>query len=203
MTYRSALDMVYAKGGIVVNSAGNGSRKIPRSILSKVLFVANTSVSSRKGMSDLKVRSSNWGYGIDVSAPGDKIVSTVLDGNYKAATGTSMSAPVVAGALALIWSKHPEWSREQVIARLLSTTDRIDELNPNLRNELGTGRVNLERALNDNDHRYTTIIGVKDFITVGSKSLRVLLDGQIDWSTISEDSVELYKIDEDAAGDMS
>ena len=44
MTYRAALDLVYAKGAIVVNSAGNGGRKDPvRSILSKVLFVANTS----------------------------------------------------------------------------------------------------------------------------------------------------------------
>ena len=38
-----------------------------------------------------------------------------------------MSAPVVAGALALVWSKHPEWSKEQVISRLISTADNIDE----------------------------------------------------------------------------
>ena len=149
------------------------------------------------------MRSSNWGYGIDIAAPGDRIVSTVLDDEYKVATGTSMSSPAVAGALALIWSKYPHWSREQVIARLMSTSDRIDDLNRDYMHELGAGRINLKRAVSEGLARPTSVIGVKDFITVGSKSLRVLLDGQVDWLSVGNDTVELYRVsDEEASNDL-
>ena len=63
-----------------------------------------------------------------------------------------MSAPVVAGALALIWSKNPEWTKEQVVSRLLSTTDDISKVNKKeLEAQLGAGRINVERALSDKE----------------------------------------------------
>ena len=44
---------------------------------------------------------------------------------------------------------------------------------------------------------------MKDFITVGSKSLRVLLDGQVDWLSVGNDTVELYRVsDEEASNDL-
>ncbi len=49
---------------------------------------------------------SNGGEKISVSAPGDNVYSTVKDG-YAMDGGTSMAAPMVAGAVAGIWSIYP------------------------------------------------------------------------------------------------
>ena len=47
--------------------------------------------------------------------------STIPKG-YMSLDGTSMSAPHVAGACALILQKHPEWTPEQVKSALMSTS---------------------------------------------------------------------------------
>jgi serine protease AprX len=71
----------------------------------------------------------------DVLAPGHDIVSTlapgsefaelcpacVVDGEYFRAGGTSMSAAVASGAVALLLDAHPKWTPDQVKAALVST----------------------------------------------------------------------------------
>jgi subtilisin family serine protease len=51
---------------------------------------------------------SDYGPGADVAAPGAQILSTALGGGYEWRTGTSMAAPQVAGALALLASVRPD-----------------------------------------------------------------------------------------------
>lgn len=54
----------------------------------------------------LKERSkfSSYGESLDIMAPGEKILSTYLNNQYAVLSGTSMSAPVVSGVIALIIS---------------------------------------------------------------------------------------------------
>lgn len=63
----------------------------------------------------LPARSSNYGVKtVDLFAPGTDIESTIPRNNYAAFTGTSMSAPCVAGVAALIRSYFPSLTAVQV-----------------------------------------------------------------------------------------
>ncbi len=54
----------------------------------------------------------------DVSAPGVDVLSSLPDGEFGELSGTSMAAPHVAGAAALLLERHPEWTVAQVRSAL-------------------------------------------------------------------------------------
>lgn len=90
-----------------------------------------------------------WDIKPDLVAPGVAIDSTVPRG-YLDLNGTSMAAPHVAGAAALIKQKHPDWTPEQVKAALMNTAKPLTDKNgeeypPHVQ---GTGRIQLDKALN-------------------------------------------------------
>ena len=61
--------------------------------------------------------------GADVYAPGDRILSTIPGNEVDYKDGTSMSAPIVAGTAALMWSVNPELTAKQVKEILIESTD--------------------------------------------------------------------------------
>lgn len=64
---------------------------------------------------------SNYGPMVDISAPGVCVGSTFLNGQYSTAgSGTSFSAPLVAGAAALVRAKHPTWTPARVRQAILA-----------------------------------------------------------------------------------
>ncbi|MFQ5707538.1 MAG: S8 family serine peptidase [bacterium] len=78
----------------------------------------------------------------EVVAPGVAINTTKLNGGLSLVSGTSMAAPHVAGAAALLLQLHPEWSPETVKSVLM-------ESSKNLSTDLfaqGSGRIDLLRA---------------------------------------------------------
>lgn len=62
----------------------------------------------------------NWHIKPDVTAPGSNILSTV-PGGYAKLRGTSMAAPHVTGAIALLKEAHPDWSVQQIKGALQTT----------------------------------------------------------------------------------
>src|SRR5699024_965970 len=66
----------------------------------------------------------NWDIKPDVVAPGANIISTV-PGGYQELQGTSMAAPHVTGAIALLKEAKPDWSNEQMIGALKTTAKPI------------------------------------------------------------------------------
>ena len=59
----------------------------------------------------------------EVAAPGVGILSSSPRGEYATLSGTSMAAPHVAGAAALLLSRHPTWTPAQVKSALAQTAD--------------------------------------------------------------------------------
>lgn len=150
-----------ARGGIFISSAGNtpsGARFYPAAY-ERVISVASTN------HNDKKAWYSNFGDHVDISAPGGEtnnnsgvgvvggVYSTNLfdggENSYAYFQGTSMASPHVAGVAALIVSKFPDLTNDEITARLLNTADDISEANPGMGHLLGTGRLNAFRALTE------------------------------------------------------
>lgn len=133
------------KNCLVVAAAGNGGADTdfyPASY-EYVFSVANTT------STDVKHSTSNYGYQVDVAAPGSLINSTWSGNSYTQLTGTSMASPVVAGAAGIVKKQFPSYNGLQIAERLKVTADNIYPVNPSFINKLGSGRINLFRALTD------------------------------------------------------
>lgn len=61
-----------------------------------------------------------------VSAPGVSIYSAAPDGQYESKNGTSMAAPIVSGAVALLKSVDKNLTTDQIITLFKKTGDHID-----------------------------------------------------------------------------
>jgi subtilisin family serine protease len=72
-------------------------------------------------------------------------VSTAPGGKYAVVSGTSFSAPIVSGAIALLASLQNRGNSQGAL--VLTSADTIDQLNPGFEKMLGKGRVNALRAL--------------------------------------------------------
>lgn len=145
-------------GVVLVASAGNDGTDTPSfpAACDSVLAVAATNASNQRASF------SNWGWYVNIAAPGEAVWSCisrnyeydetsllffeVLWGHdgvepYMTNDGTSFSAPIVAGAAALVRSHFPALSPKQVVAQLIVQGDvRLYD------NPIGP-RLNIDRAL--------------------------------------------------------
>ena len=79
----------------------------------------------------------------DLVAPGNRIISCSSKGGYRMKRGTSMSTPVVSGAVALALEKDPLLTNVEIKMMLKDSADDMGFP----RNQQGWGRFNLERFL--------------------------------------------------------
>ncbi len=79
----------------------------------------------------------------DLSAPGTDIMAAKPGGGYQSKTGTSMAAPHVAGAAALLLQAEPNLTPAQIKHKLVHSADKISANAA----ETGAGRLNVFNAL--------------------------------------------------------
>jgi len=147
---RQAVAYAYNKGCLLVGASGNydpDSQGNPGVSYpgSDPYVLAVTATDKTDKVADY----SGTGPEVDLAAPGDYISSDWWSKtnitSYAHASGTSMSAPFVAGEAALIWGQHPEWTRDQVI-QILETGVK-DLGTPGQDNAFGYGLVDVKLAL--------------------------------------------------------
>lgn len=136
-----------------------------------ILVVGGTSSSLDNGTYHMWAtkpgQGSNYGEEIDICAPALLVYTTTENNTYtKEGVGTSLAAPMVAGAAAYIWSLDPTLDAKKVRDTLLSTPDRaksgdsdsiceykmlnVGDATTKIRNELGS--VGGKTCLNDMDN---------------------------------------------------
>jgi subtilisin family serine protease len=152
----SACNAAQNEGVLIVTAAGNDNSSDSPSYLGTragvIAVAATTSDDSRASFS-------NFGSWVELAAPGSGIYTTAYNrldqtSTYATVDGTSFSSPLTAGAAALLWSANPTMTYQQITTLLLDSADNIDALNPGYEGLLGSGRVNMLRALGDTQHRY-------------------------------------------------
>jgi subtilisin family serine protease len=133
-------------GLLFVAGAGNEQKSADDDPIFPAAFDVESIVSVAATDQDDKLASfSTYGEkSVDLAAPGVKILTTCLGNSYCLDSGTSMSAPHVAGAAALIKTHYPQATVKEIKERLLRGVDRLPHLKGMV---LTSGRLNAARSL--------------------------------------------------------
>lgn len=132
---------------LVVIAAGNNGNDL--SIFPEfpaALKGANMFTIGAANPSGLRAFFSNYGKLVHFLAPGENIESTfpITETNktrYQFASGTSMAAPHVSGMAAVLWSKKPSATVEEIKNAILNSLDMLSN------QDLPRGRARLDKAL--------------------------------------------------------
>lgn len=124
-TYQTAVNAINARNVNIVVAAGNSSALASNYRPGNCVGVITVAASNSGGDQPYF---SNYGAAIEISAPGEDILSTANNGattlgaySYLYKDGTSMAAPHVAGLVSLMLSVNPSLTRAQVLSILQST----------------------------------------------------------------------------------
>lgn len=134
-------------GKIVIAAAGNEGLDTP-SLCAPAYFDSVIAVGGTMGLSELWADAngaSNYGVFLDILAPATNILTINSNGeqrNYLSLHGTSFSAPLISGIAALMLSKNPGLTVDDVKAALSVGATSFDTKHPDKAGKMGAGLVN-------------------------------------------------------------
>ncbi|MBD3318449.1 S8 family serine peptidase [Candidatus Woesearchaeota archaeon] len=165
---KSALENAYDNDVVLIAAAGNSgssSKEYPAGEETVLAIASTTSSDQRSGFS-------NYGAWIDLAAPGSAILSTTYNDSYGVISGTSMSAPLVAGIAGLILSKDSTLSNADVYSILRSSVITVDE-----DEFIGTGISNAYAALQRSSIAHADLTAMEDAVLTGRESISGVANG--------------------------
>ena len=170
---RDSVDLAIAKGIVFISATGNESNRLTNFVEAVTVPAAYPGVLAVSAVTrfDKVPNYSNGGPETEIAAPGggsgkpgegEKIYSTWptyktfegyragIVGPYTYLSGTSMSCPHVSATAALLLTKYPNLTAQQVRVRILATTTDVDATG--FDNATGFGKLNAYKALTENSH---------------------------------------------------
>lgn len=122
----AAVKYALSKGKIIFAAVGNSARKG-----NEPAYPAATPGVVGVGAIDRRIErteESQWGPQVDMVAPGDEIWNACAGGTELCkGHGTSASTALASASAALIWSKHPNWTNNQVLRVMINTMQGNDD----------------------------------------------------------------------------
>ena len=127
---RDAIRRARDKGVLVVAAAGNFGDNADAKPVFPAAYPDDNILSVAATNSKDKLASfSNFGaQTVDLAAPGDHVASTFWKSDYAYMSGTSMAAPYVAAAAAMLRKHHSSWDFGDVSSRLRKSGDALKAL---------------------------------------------------------------------------
>ncbi|NLL83151.1 MAG: S8 family serine peptidase [Lentisphaerae bacterium] len=144
----SVLDYAAANNHIVVTGAGNEALDLDKIKAFPAYYSVShpnvITVTATDHHDELAYFSNFGAESVQIAAPGVRILSTALYGDYAIDSGTTLASAHVAGAAALLWSLNPSAPYQLIMDGLLKGS----RYNPNLEGWVATaGHLDLERAI--------------------------------------------------------
>ncbi len=203
-TLGAAFRYAHGLGVLSVAAAGNSDANVASvspANLNRVLAVAASDPD------DVRAAFSNFGAGIDVSAPGVAVLSLnanaganaiaeafperVVANDYLQISGTSMACPHVSGAAAVLLSQDPGRSLNDLRGRLLAGAESIAAANPGFETQLGRGRIDLLASLTAEPRPLVKLIGVDQGKAAAGRDASIAVFLQNQWIATSEITASL------------
>lgn len=128
--YLASAFQQYASSNVIfINAAGNNPIDVYKNqvMLSSIVLPNFINVGSLSDQNQVSLFSgygqsiNMWTYGEDIS-----VLSIVQPTQMMTTSGTSLSAALVSGAVALVWSAHPNESASKIISRVMRSSQMIN-----------------------------------------------------------------------------
>ncbi|WP_456273201.1 S8 family peptidase [Bacillus sp. AK031] len=118
----NTIKKAYLNQVLVIAAAGNYNTSTESVYPASYPFVMAVSALNEKMN---RVANSDFGWEVDISAPGEGILSTFTNNSYKELTGTSMATPLVTAAAALVLENNPSLDITGLRGALYDSTNDI------------------------------------------------------------------------------
>ena len=137
-----AVAYAHAAGVVQIASAGNTGDL--DDVQAPARFPETIAVAATDNR-DRRWSSSSGGPEVDLAAPGHQVYACLGNSSYGYRSGTSMSAPFVSGAVAILRSLRPDLDVEEIRGALRSTAEDVEASGFDVRT--GAGRLDLGAAV--------------------------------------------------------
>src|SRR6185503_16280626 len=204
--FRDAVNQLNTAGILFVAAAGNidDETREPNNDLvphfpssfdvPNMISVAATNDSDQLGVDQFNQQFSHFGAtSVDIGAPGQDILSTTPGNTFSFFSGTSMAAPQVSGAAALLWAQNPNLTVQQVKNLLLMNGNVVSAL---VDKTLTGRRLNIGNSMQSLLSGDVTPPGTVGSFHINSQNGRTV---NVGWTASGDDgaagNASLYQID--------